>query len=201
MVGQVVAVCLAVVMLATAATSLGLSASNLRLQTEDVKAWKEWEAFKGSPATAAAVQLAQGVRDGVADVVGRAAPGGGDTVLVGSYRNLSFQQRVSDVDVKVLLNVCADFNAVRQALITEGFTHMYTAASYALFRKIDVPTGLHVDVSVTARTTKVPDGVQCTADAARDLDLRGFLMRRVRTAMGDHNHDTHITVRHWVPKP
>ena len=191
------------VVFAAAAVVLGLTVQEWVQQDQDGAAWREWERFKVAPSTRHAVGAAEALRRQVEQAVLPAAPtAGADTILVGSYRNLSFQAPHSDVDIKVILGACRDFGAVRDALTAPGmgFTHMYTASSYALFRRVDGPDGLHADVSVTARDRgeDLRDDVHCAGEVARELDLRGFLMRMARRAVATSAHAgaPYVTVRH-----
>jgi hypothetical protein len=179
---------------------VAVAAREYHLQAHARALWRGWLAHKAAPATVAGVAAATKIVDGVAAVVRpAAATAGADAVLVGSYQNLTFQPHVSDVDVKVMLGTCRDFGAVRDALVAAGFTHMYTAPTYALFRRVGGPGGgPPVDVSVTARDTAggAQDDVHCGAAAARDLDLKGFLMHLARRWAPA---GTHLTVRHRKP--
>lgn len=197
----------AVLVLAGAVPLTALVIQQFVQQQADSKRWHEWEAYKRNPATQAALAVAEGLRQRVGHAVSAAAAqGGADTVLVGSYRNLSFNPAASDVDVKVILGTCRDFAAVREALQAQRFVHMYTAATYALFRLVDGPSGLHVDVSVTARDQPggQRDDVHCASEVARELDLRGFFMRMARVAVANQKSSApapYTTVRHWHPPP
>ena len=203
---------------AVAGAALGVVVQDFVQQRSDAATYREWEAYKAAPSTLQAVDVANGILQQVQEAVGRAATtAGADAVLVGSYRNLSFQAPLSDVDIKVMLNACQDFDAVHAALTKPplGFTHMYTAPTYALFRRVaDGPRGelgtgvasapavahqLHVDVSVTARDrpSDLRDDMQCVDSLGRDLDLRGFFMRMARQSVRREIPDApYVTVRH-----
>ncbi len=176
MAGAVVAV-LALAAAASVAI-FGLELHTYLVQHDAIGQWNSWKEFQQDPATARAVARAQGVRGDIDAKMQAATTGAANVVLVGSYRNLSFVPGISDVDVKVTLEHCDDYEAATSALVADGFTHMYTAELYALFRKVH--EGLHIDVSVSVREAGKPDPVLCAAQAARDTDLRGFLVRQVR---------------------
>lgn len=189
---------LAAVGLALAVACLAVAVHDYLQEAHARALWRAWETHKASPETVMGAATAVGIRDGVAAIVKPAAgTAGAEAVLVGSYQNLSFQPQVSDVDVKVMLGTCRDFPGVRDALVGAGFTHMYTAATHALFRRVDA--GLPVDVSVTARDTEggARDDVHCGAATARDLDLRGFFTHLARRWAPP---GTHITVRTRKPQ-
>lgn len=197
---QAAMVALTVLGLVLGVGCVAVAARDYQVQAHARALWRGWQAHKAAPVTVAGVATATAIRDGVAAVVRPAATtAGADAVVVGSYQNLTFQPHVSDVDVKVMLGTCRDFGAVRDALVAAGYTHMYTAPTYALFRRVGGPDGQPpVDVSVTARDTAggAQDDVHCGAAAARDLDLKGFLVHLARRWAPA---GTHITVRHRKP--
>ena len=180
---------------AVAGAALGVVVQDFVQQRSDAATYREWEAYKAAPSTLQAVDVANGILQQVQEAVGRAAT----------------------TDIKVMLNACQDFDAVHAALTKPplGFTHMYTAPTYALFRRVaDGPRGelgtgvasapavahqLHVDVSVTARDrpSDLRDDMQCVDSLGRDLDLRGFFMRMARQSVRREIPDApYVTVRH-----